>query len=151
MQRQVESGGETWTGRVDFRHVAKPLIIEVQSEMYHDALIDRVADRIRIAALRDAGFEVVELTDVQVWNRPWEVGPLVSSALRRLDARSVGHSRCETGANTPTTHHKTIGQPYRSTSRRMMRVELSNTPAPGFHVDSRRSRDATSGQASRTT
>ena len=47
MRRQVDSGGTTWTGRVDFRHQTKPVILEVQSAMYHDALIDRIADAAR--------------------------------------------------------------------------------------------------------
>jgi very-short-patch-repair endonuclease len=73
LRPQVDSGGSSWTGRVDFRHPRVPLIVEVQSERYHSALVDRLADRRRLAALRAAGFVVVEVSDAQVWSRPWEV------------------------------------------------------------------------------
>ena len=73
LRRQVDSGGSEWTGRVDFRHPLVPLIVEVQSERHHSALVDRLADRRRLAALRSAGFVVVEVSDTQVWSRPWEV------------------------------------------------------------------------------
>ena len=84
MRRQVDSGGELWVGRVDFRHVRLPLIVEIQSEAHHSALLDREADRRRREALETAGFVVVELTDEQIWTRPWEVGPILQSAIRRL-------------------------------------------------------------------
>lgn len=73
MRRQVDSGGDQWTGRVDLRHPTLPLVVEVQSERYHSALVDREADLRRIQALEQDGFVVVELTDDQVWTRPQEV------------------------------------------------------------------------------
>lgn len=73
MRRQVDSGGDRWTGRVDLRHPHLPLIIEVQSERHHTALVDRAHDEARLAQLRDDGFEVVEVTDVDVWARPGDV------------------------------------------------------------------------------
>lgn len=73
LRRQVDSGGEHWTGRVDFRHATLPLIVEVQSEAYHSALVDREADRRRIAQLRADGFVVLEITDAMVWSSPAEV------------------------------------------------------------------------------
>ena len=88
LRRQVDSGGELWVGRVDFRHPTLPLIVEIQSEMYHSALLDREADRRRLDALADAGFVVVELTDEQVWSRPWEIGPAVLREVHRLARRS---------------------------------------------------------------
>lgn len=84
MRRQVDSGGAVWVGRVDFRHEYLPLIAEIQSEAYHSALLDREADRRRSAALRAAGFVVVELTDEQVWTRPQEVVDAIAAAVRRL-------------------------------------------------------------------
>ena len=73
LRAQVDSGGENWTGRVDFRHEHVRFILEVQSERYHGALVDREADRRRIAQLRADGFVVGEVTDTQVWTKPWEV------------------------------------------------------------------------------
>lgn len=70
MRRQVDSGGDRWTGRVDFRHATLPLIVEVQSERYHSALSDQRADRQRISDLEADGFVVVEVSDADVWTRP---------------------------------------------------------------------------------
>ncbi len=43
MRRQVDSGGDRWVGRVDFRDEQRPLIVEVQSATYHSALVDQAA------------------------------------------------------------------------------------------------------------
>lgn len=88
MRRQVDSGGNLWVGRVDFRHVRLPLIAEIQSEAYHSALLDREHDRRRRRALEAAGFVVVEISDEQVWSRPWEVAPIVLAGLAALDRRT---------------------------------------------------------------
>lgn len=80
-RRQVESGGAMWSGRVDFRHVSLPLVIEVQSERHHSALTDRRADAARRAALVAAGFDVLELTDTLIWTDPAEVLRQVTAAL----------------------------------------------------------------------
>jgi very-short-patch-repair endonuclease len=83
MRRQVDSGGDVWVGRVDFRDERLPLIVEIQSERYHTALTDARADKVRLAALRDAGFTVVEITEDQVWHHPHEVIRLIEEARRR--------------------------------------------------------------------
>jgi len=87
MRRQVDSGDDRWVGRVDFRDRHRPLIVEVQSETFHSALVDRQHDARRRSALEAAGFEVVEVTDEQVWYRPEAVLSAVREARRRLDAR----------------------------------------------------------------
>ena len=84
LRLQVDSGGEDWTGRVDLRDTDTPLIIEVQSEQYHSALLDREADAVRRAKLKDDGFEVVEVWDTQVWSDPAEVVARVRLAQLRL-------------------------------------------------------------------
>jgi very-short-patch-repair endonuclease len=83
---QVDSGGDRWTGRVDFRTVEWPVIIEVQSEAHHSALVDRLADEQRLAALRAAGFEVVELWDTTVWADAEAVVRAVQAAIQRCRA-----------------------------------------------------------------
>jgi very-short-patch-repair endonuclease len=84
VRRQVDSGSaDHWTGRVDFRHVELPLVIEVQSERYHSALVDRSADVARIRGLRAAGFIVVEIWDTEVWSTPWTVVQKVRAAMDR--------------------------------------------------------------------
>lgn len=78
---QVDAGGERWTGRVDFRVVRAPVIIEVQSQAFHSALVDQSSDAERIAALREAGFVVVEVWDTVVWSDPAEVVRLARAAI----------------------------------------------------------------------
>jgi hypothetical protein len=80
MRRQVDTGGDAWDGRVDFRHETRPLIAEVQSERYHSALLDRAADDARRARLEAAGFTVVEITDVELWTP----GDALVERLRRI-------------------------------------------------------------------
>ncbi len=82
MRRQVDSGGARWVGRVDLRCVDLPVIAEVQSERYHKALCDVADDARRLAALRAAGFVVVELWDVDVWHHPTIVVEQVAAARR---------------------------------------------------------------------
>jgi hypothetical protein len=85
MRRQVDSGGDDrWVGRVDFRDAHLPFVVEVQSETFHSALTDKVRDEIRSCALRAAGFEVVEVTEEQVWHRSHEVVRAVREARARL-------------------------------------------------------------------
>ena len=82
MRPQVDSGGERWTGRVDFRHVDLPFIVEVQSEAHHAALVDQVADAVRIDQLVADGFSVVEISDNEVWLTARETVRHVEDCLR---------------------------------------------------------------------
>jgi hypothetical protein len=70
LRRQIDSGGDRWIGRVDFRDEDLPFILEVQSERFHSSLIDRQLDRSRLDGLRASGFVVATVTDVDVWHRP---------------------------------------------------------------------------------
>ena len=83
-RRQIDSGGELWAGRVDFRHRVHPVIIEVQSERYHGALSFRRDDEARRAKLEAAGFVVDEVWDRQLWHAPWEARAVVETALRQV-------------------------------------------------------------------
>jgi very-short-patch-repair endonuclease len=87
VRRQVDSGGDRWTGRVDFRHRWLPLVIEIQSEKYHASLSDRRADALRTAQLRTDGFVVVEISDGLVWTAPATVVDLVRRAVTGTDHR----------------------------------------------------------------
>jgi hypothetical protein len=89
MRHEIDSGGATWTGRVDRRSKDLPLIVEIQSETYHAALVDSEADALRLAQLRTDGFVVVEVTDAMVWQRPDEVARVVRDARSGLRRRSV--------------------------------------------------------------
>ena len=89
MQRQVNIGDERgWIGRVDLRDAELPVIVEIQSERFHTSLTDRACDARRMARLRRAGFVVVEVTEFQVWHRPWELLAAVRSA-RSVAARAA--------------------------------------------------------------
>ncbi len=66
---------------MDFRHDTLALILEVQSEAYHLALVDRRSDQQRLDALRRAGFVVVQLWDTTVWSDADEVIRLVRDGL----------------------------------------------------------------------
>jgi very-short-patch-repair endonuclease len=83
-RRQVDSGGEMWAGRVDFRHRLHPVIIEVQSERYHGALSFRRDDEERMTKLEAAGFVVAEVWDRQLWHAPHEARAVVAAALQRV-------------------------------------------------------------------
>ena len=84
MRRQVDSGGASWIGRVDFRAEAIPLIVEVQSERFHASLVDSQMDTRRIERLVQAGFTVVEVTDVEVWHRPDVATARIWEAVRTI-------------------------------------------------------------------
>ena len=84
VRRQVDTGSaDAWTGRVDFLVMGAPVVIEVQSEKYHRALIDRRADAERRGRLEAAGFVWVEVWDTEVWTAPHTVIDKVRAALRR--------------------------------------------------------------------
>ena len=72
-RRQVDSGGDRWSGRVDLRHEFLPAILEVQSQRHHRALTDVRDDAARRARLEADGFVVAELWDTTIWTRPDEV------------------------------------------------------------------------------
>ncbi len=86
-RRQVDLGDdEQWCGRVDFVSGGWPLVVEVQSELYHPSLTDREADAPRRDRLRASGFEVVEVWDAELWHRPSDALRRVREAIWRLRA-----------------------------------------------------------------
>lgn len=90
MRRQVDSGdGARWIGRVDFRDVDRPLIVEVQSERFHRGLTIERDDQERLAGLRRAGFVVLEISDADLFHRPDGVLAAVDDARRQLDDRAA--------------------------------------------------------------
>jgi very-short-patch-repair endonuclease len=93
MRRQVDVGDEEWTGRVDYVDRDLPLIAEVQSERHHSSLVDRAADARRLAALRAAGFHVIEVWDTQLWHEPDSVVAAVRAARGEVRRRLASTSR----------------------------------------------------------
>ncbi|HUF84910.1 MAG TPA: DUF559 domain-containing protein, partial [Acidimicrobiia bacterium] len=93
MRRQVDvGGGNKWLGRVDFVDQDVPLIVQIDSELYHSALIDREEDDRQTRALEEAGFEVLRFTDFQVWYRAAEVTEPIRKQ-RAVLARLGGRKR----------------------------------------------------------
>ncbi len=88
-RRQVDVGSDRWSGRVDFLHELLPLIVEVQSERYHAALLDRAADAGRLAQFESAGFVVVEVWDTWVWHDKQRLIAAVLEGIRAARARAA--------------------------------------------------------------
>ncbi len=68
--RQHQLLGREWLGRVDFLLADRALVIEVNSALYHDALVDQDADAARRAELEASGYRVETFTDSQIWFDP---------------------------------------------------------------------------------
>jgi very-short-patch-repair endonuclease len=83
MDRQVDLGDdEQWCGRVDFRDRVLPLVVEVNSERFHTALLDVQADAARTKRLEAAGLVVVVVDDHQVFHDPRAVVEAVLAGRR---------------------------------------------------------------------
>lgn len=81
-RRQVDVGGETWIGRVDFLYGDERLIVEVNGP-HHEHPMQVRHDQRRTAALVAAGFRVLPLSEDLIRRRPDEVPRLVRQALER--------------------------------------------------------------------
>lgn len=80
-ERQVDLGGDSWLGRVDYYFRRLRLVVEVDSERHHTSKLDAGSDARRDAALRHAGFQILRITERQLTDRPEEVVALVRRAL----------------------------------------------------------------------
>jgi len=89
LRRQVDLGGDRWSGRVDLYAASFKLIVEVQSEKYHTALSDVAADAARRARLEADGFTLVEVNDADLWTAPQVALARVRAEVQRLRGGSV--------------------------------------------------------------
>lgn len=80
IRRQVNVGGTSWLGRVDFLH-GSGVIIEVQSDRFHAALTSQLDDAARFDAMREAGYDVVEVGESEIWQRPEEAVARIRAAI----------------------------------------------------------------------
>lgn len=118
LERQVDVGGDVWIGRCDYRCRETGLLVEVQSELFHDSVTDRARDARRAAALLAAGHpKVLFIWEDQLWQRPWEVAPAVRAARAELRARAH-----------PVLGAETLRLPQRS---RTENDEISRPAGPG--------------------
>jgi very-short-patch-repair endonuclease len=77
LRRQVEVGVDDWVGRMDFVGLERALVVEVDSEIHHAALLDVRRDRSVTRRLESAGWHVLRLREDDVWNRgAWVVDRL---------------------------------------------------------------------------
>jgi very-short-patch-repair endonuclease len=87
LRRQVNSGADRWTARVDFRGVGVPFVLEVQSELHHLALSDERDDAERHAQLLRDGFEFEAVWDVDVWTNPEKVIAIIEAGVARAQQK----------------------------------------------------------------
>jgi very-short-patch-repair endonuclease len=91
--RQINVGNlERWIARTDFRHEVLPLLVFIDSDLHHTALLDGVHDDEQTIALREAGFVVVRVTESEVWHQPKAMVRKVRAA--EVTARNL---MCEAG------------------------------------------------------
>ena len=81
--RQIDSGGDSWVGRVDFRDTDRALIFEIDSERFHGSVSAQQDDQRRHQRLVDAGFIVERVTEFDVWHRTESVRRQLAAARRR--------------------------------------------------------------------
>jgi hypothetical protein len=68
LRRQPVVGGQEPIGRTDHRDDDLPLVVEVNSRLYHSTPSDRRADEIRYQRLIDAGFTVGVVWEDDLWS-----------------------------------------------------------------------------------
>ena len=89
LRRQVNAGNATnWVGRFDLVDDSLPLIVEVQSELFHGSNLDKARDRARRVAMTEAGWVFVEVWETEVWRSPAVVVQRIECARRDLRCAS---------------------------------------------------------------
>jgi very-short-patch-repair endonuclease len=87
LERQVDVGGHSWLGRVDYLLRRLDLVIEIDSELHHTSPGDRARDEERDAAMLAAGFRrVLRVAAEDLWRRPHLVAAAVRSAISDLES-----------------------------------------------------------------
>jgi very-short-patch-repair endonuclease len=90
MRRQVDVGGHSWLGRVDYVDDELGLLVEVDSELHHTSRLDQQRDAERDAAMLAAGFRtVVRVAEEDIWYRPWVALEKIRVARRDLAASAA--------------------------------------------------------------
>ncbi|MBI2704571.1 MAG: DUF559 domain-containing protein [Actinobacteria bacterium] len=71
MDRQVNVGNDVrWLGRVDFLDRSAKVIVQIDGDAFHKALIDRDHDEAQTRALEAAGWVVLRYDSWEVWHEP---------------------------------------------------------------------------------
>ena len=73
LQRQVPLGDDRPIGIVDYCHRSRPLVVEINGEVFHSSLTDRAADEERYRRLVAAGYEVIVVWEYDVFHQPHRI------------------------------------------------------------------------------
>lgn len=73
LRRQVDVGDDEWIGRMDFVGVERRLVVEIDSEIHHAALLDVERDRSITERLEAAGWHVCRFREDDIWNHSTKV------------------------------------------------------------------------------
>lgn len=88
MRRQIEVGDEErWLGCIDYCDDDRPFLLQIDSDLYHAALIDRRKDEAQNEALIAAGFVVRRITGTDVFHRVSHVLRTVRDGRREAAGR----------------------------------------------------------------
>ena len=88
--RQVDLGGHSWIGRVDYVDPITRIVVEIDSILHHTSESDKRRDAVRDAALKEAGCpKVLRIGAEHVWNEPWRVVPAVRQARLAIRANAA--------------------------------------------------------------
>lgn len=71
--RQVPLSDDRPIGVVDYCHRCRPLVVEINGEVFHSSLTDRAADEQRYRRLVDAGYEVLVVWEYDVFHQPHRI------------------------------------------------------------------------------
>lgn len=94
-ERQVPLGDDRPIGIVDYCHRSRPLVVEINGEVFHTSISDRQHDDERYRRLVAAGFEVVVVWEYDVFHQPNRIvraleqvtaGPHVPRVIRPTNA-----------------------------------------------------------------
>ncbi len=83
LEHQVDLGGEVWVARVDAVDREARLIVQIDGDRYHTALLDRRHDAQQDEALSSLGWTILRLSEFDVWHRPEWVARVVREARAR--------------------------------------------------------------------
>ncbi len=101
MRRQVNVGSDHWIGRIDFVDPELPVIVQVDSSLYHGSQLDQEIDAAQTVDLEGAGFEVVRVSDFEVWYEADDMIAAVRAARRKaVLARDHAQIRPQSRART---------------------------------------------------
>jgi very-short-patch-repair endonuclease len=90
LERQVDVGGHSWLGRVDYLLRRLCVVIEIDSELHHSSPGDRARDAERDAAMLAAGFRtVLRIAAEDLWRAPHLVVLAIRTTIAELESAAA--------------------------------------------------------------